>query len=136
MLGCGIAIGGSNRIVVGSIDRHHYVLTSDPRIIMVIDEDRRGDREAFANAEEVEVLVDNVVVPVDLPVLVLPASGLIETAASNIAIWAGVSSGNVWAVRSVAGVEESARWAEPAAAKPAAAAWQRRRPEAGRTRGL
>src|SRR6476660_3039031 len=32
---------------------------------MVIDEDRRGDREAFTDAEEVEVLVDNVVVPVD-----------------------------------------------------------------------
>ena len=32
---------------------------------MVVDDDRRGDREAFANAEEVEVLVDDVVVPVD-----------------------------------------------------------------------
>ena len=92
MLGCGIAIGGSNRIVVGSIDRHHYVLTSDPRTIVVIDEDRRGDREAFANAEEVEVLVDNVVVPVDFAGVGIAASAPIETAASNIAIWAGVSS--------------------------------------------
>src|SRR5262245_26396230 len=64
VLGCAIAIGGSNRIVVGSIDRHHDVLTNSPTIV-VIDEDLRGDREAFANAEEVEVLVDNVVVPVD-----------------------------------------------------------------------
>ena len=32
---------------------------------MVVDDDRRGDRETFANAEEVEVLVDDIVVPVD-----------------------------------------------------------------------
>jgi hypothetical protein len=33
---------------------------------MVINDNRRGDREAFATTEEIEILVDNVVVPVDV----------------------------------------------------------------------
>jgi hypothetical protein len=47
---------------------------------MVIDEDRRGDREAFANAEEVEVLVTSPPYPEYIAAIVEGGVRAVETA--------------------------------------------------------
>ena len=64
MLGSAVAVSGCDRGVVGTIDRHHDVL-GDSTAIVVVDDDGRGNREAFADAKEVELVVDDAVAPVD-----------------------------------------------------------------------
>ena len=65
LLGRGIAVRSGDRIVIGAIDRHHDVLCRDASIV-VIDDNRRGDRQRFAAGKEVEIAIDDIVVPVDV----------------------------------------------------------------------